>query len=193
MQPLTKRLMVWAAVVAVILLIPLILTIRDGGVEGGGWNWTFFDFVFMGILLYGAALAYELVARKMSNSAYRAAVGLAVVTAVLLVWINAAVGIIGDDDGVNLLYFGVLAIGAIGALIVRFKPQGMFRALFAMALAQFLVPVIALFVWPPAVISWAPGVAQVFILNSVFALLFVGSGLLFRRASATRWGSFSAR
>src|SRR3989344_4880323 len=109
MQPLTKRLMVWAAVVAVILLIPLILTIRDGGVEGVGWNWTFFDFVFMGILLYGAALAYELVARKMSNSAYRAAVGLAVVTAVLLVWINAAVGIIGDDDGVNLLYFGVLA------------------------------------------------------------------------------------
>lgn len=179
--------MVWAFVVALILLIPLVLTIRDGGVEGVGWNWTFFDFVFMGALLFGSALTYELVARKMSNGAYKIAVGLAVVTAVLLVWINGAVGIIGDGDldSPNGMYFGVLVIGGIGALIARFKPPGMARALFAMALAQFLVPVIALFIWSPAVISWAPGVVQVFGLNAVFVMLFVVSALLFRRASAT--------
>ena len=33
MQNITKRLIVWAVVVAFILLIPLILTIRDGGVS----------------------------------------------------------------------------------------------------------------------------------------------------------------
>src|SRR3989338_3904266 len=103
MQNITKRLIRWAVIIALILLIPLVLTIRDGGVEGVGWNWTFFDFIFMGTLLFGAGLVYELIARKMSNSAYRAAVGVAVVTAVLMVWINAAVGIIGDGDFPNAM------------------------------------------------------------------------------------------
>jgi len=187
MQNITRRLIVWAIVVALILLIPLVLTLLGSGVDGEGWHWTFFDFVFMGTLLYGSALTYELVARKMSNGAYRAAVGVAVVTAVLLVWINAAVGIIGDGDldSPNGMYFGVLAIGLVSAFIARFKPHGMARALFAMALAQFLVPVIALIFWPPPVISWAPGVVQVFGLNAIFAMLWIGSALLFRRASAT--------
>lgn len=184
-QNLVKGLIRWAVIVAFILLIPLVLTIRDGGVEGVGWNWTFFDFVFMGTLLFGAALTYELIGRMVSNAAYRAAVGLAVVTAVFLVWINAAVGIIGDGDldSPNAMYFGVLIIGVIGALIGRFRPQGMARALVATAIAQFLVPVIALFIWSPETTSWAPGVLKVFCLNAVFVALFVGSALLFRRAS----------
>lgn len=175
--------MVWAFVVALILLIPLVLTIRDGGVEGVGWNWTFSDFVFMGALLFGAGLVYELVARKMSNGAYRAAVGLAVVAAVLLVWINGAVGIIGDGDldGPNGMYFGVLAIGSIRALIARFRPHGMARALFMMAIAQALVPVIALVIWKSAFFD-PPGVLGVFALNAFFVLLWVVSALLFRNA-----------
>ena len=186
MQNITRRLSVWAVVVALILLIPLVLTLLGSGVDGEGWHWTFFDFVFMGTLLFGAGLVYELVARKMSNGAYRAAVGVAVATAVLLVWVNAAVGIIGDGDldSLNGMYFGVLAVGFIGALIARFEPRGMARALFAMALAQALVPVIALIISNPD--TWGPpGVLGVFVLNSFFALLFVGSALLFRRASAT--------
>ena len=46
------------------------------------------------------------------------------------------------------MYFGVLAVGFIGAFIARFQPRGMARALFATAVAQALVPVIAL--------SWVP-------------------------------------
>jgi len=176
MQNITKRLSVWAVVVALILLIPLVAMQFTEEV-----NWDLFDFAFMGTLLFGSALTYELIARKMSNVAYRAAVGVAVVTAVLLVWINGAVGIIGDGP-VNLMYFGVLAVGLIGALIARFRPRGMARALFATALAQFLVPVIALIIWKP---DFAPGVLKVFGLNAFFVMLFVGSALLFRRASAT--------
>lgn len=178
--------MIWAVIVALILLIPLVLTLLGSGVDGEGWHWTFFDFVFMGTLLFGSSLTYELVARKMSNGAYRAAVGLAVVTAVLLVWINAAVGIIGDGDldSPNGMYFGVLAVGFIGALTVRFRPHGMSRALFATAFAQALVPVIALIISDPD--TWGPpGVLGVFALNSFFVILFVGSALLFRRASVT--------
>jgi hypothetical protein len=192
MQNIRKRLMVWAFVVALILLIPLVLTIRDGGVEGVGWNWAFFDFVFMGALLFGAGLVYELVARKMSNGAYRAAVGLAVVAAVLLVWINAAVGIIGDGDldSPNGMYFGVLAIGFIGALIARFRPHGMARALFTMAIAQALVPVIALVISKPAFFD-PPGVLGVFVLNTFFVLLWVVSALLFRNAEKPATYSFT--
>src|SRR3989344_7469229 len=100
MQNFTKRLFMWAVAVVVLLLIPLVLTLLGSGVDEEGWHWTFFDFVFMGALLFGSALTYEFVARKMSNFAYRVAVGVAVVTVVLLVWINGAVGIIGDDEGV---------------------------------------------------------------------------------------------
>src|SRR3990170_3279949 len=90
-QNITRRLSMWAVIIALILLIPLVLTLLGSGVDGEGWHWTLFDFVFMGTLLFGSALTYELVARKMSNVAYRVAVGVAVVTAVLLVWINGAV------------------------------------------------------------------------------------------------------
>ena len=46
-----------------------------------------------------------------------------------------------------------------------------------------LVPVIALIVGAPA---FANGVVAVFGLHAFFAMLFVGSALLFRRASANR-------
>jgi hypothetical protein len=78
----------------------------------------------------------------------------------------------------------VLTVGFLGATIVRFEPHGMSRVLFAMAIAQALVPVIALIIWKSQ-ISWAPGMLGVFGLNAFFVMLFVGSALLFRRASAT--------
>ena len=80
-----------------------------------------------------------------SNTAYRSAVGVALAAAFILVWLSLGVGIIGaDGDPANLMYFGVLAVGIIGAVIARFQPHGMARALVATALAQALVAVIAL-------------------------------------------------
>ena len=106
--------------------------------------------------------------------------------AFLLVWINGAVGIIGNEGNpANLMYGGVLAVGIIGAMIARFQPQGMARALFAMALAQLLVPVIALIVWRRS-LDDAPGVVGVFMLNASFVMLFVVSALFFRRAARER-------
>src|SRR5688500_20220430 len=79
------------------------------------------------------------------NTTYRFAVGVAVGAAFILVWLSLGVGIIGKDgDPANLMYFGVLAVGIVGALIARFRPRGMARALFATALAQTSVAAIAL-------------------------------------------------
>jgi len=118
-QNITRRLIVWAVVVALILLIPLVAMQFTSEV-----NWTLSDFVFAGVLLFGAGLTYEL-ARKAGGIAYRAAVGVALAAAFLLVWINGAVGIIGNEDNpANLMYGGVLAVGIIGAMIARFQATG---------------------------------------------------------------------
>lgn len=171
-----------AAITALILLLPLLAMQFTDQV-----SWDLVDFAVAGTLLFGAGLAYELVARRADTNVYRAAFGLAVATALLLVWMNLAVGLIGSEDNpANLMYVGVVAIGFVGAVIARFRPQGMARALFATALAQALVPVIALLIRKPQASSAeaASGMALVIGVNALFVILFVASGLLFRRAGA---------
>jgi hypothetical protein len=165
-----------ALATAFILLLPLLaMQFTDEVV------WGLADFAVAGALLFGTGLTYELVARKGGNIAYRVAVGVALAAALLLVWLNLAVGVIGSEDNpTNLMYGGVLAVGIIGAIIVRFQSHGMARALFATALAQALVPVIALIIGTPQVTSVA-----VLGVNAFFVMLFVGSALLFLRASRT--------
>lgn len=144
-------------------------------------NWTWSDFVVAGGLLFGTGLTYLLVSRMGDSASYRLAVGVAVAAGLLLVWINLAVGIIGGDGNpANLLFGGVLAVATIGALVARFRPQGMAIAMFAAALTQFLVPLLAALIWKPGVNL---GMLQVLVFNTVFAGLWVASGWLFRRAS----------
>ena len=113
------------------------------------------------------------------GTAYRLGIGLAVTAAFLIVWMNAAAGLIGieDDDPANLLYVGVLAIGFFGAVIARFHPRGLAWALFATALAQAVVGAIALKLPNTA----SP--TQIVILHSVFVAMFAGAALLFRYAA----------
>ncbi len=177
MTKLNKNIIRMALVTGFILLIPLVAMQFTDEVD-----WSLGDFVVAGVLLFGSGLTYELVARKGGTIAYRAAVGVAIAAALLLIWINLAVGLIGSEDNpANMLYLGVLYIGLIGAIIARLKPRGMARVLFAMGLAQFLVPVIALIIWKPS-FSEPPGVVGVFFLNAFFAMLFVVSALLFLHA-----------
>ena len=83
---------------------------------------------------------------KKYRTQYKFAFGLALLAVFLLIWINLAVGIIGDsEDLANLLYIGVIAIGFIGSIIARIKPKGMSRALIVTTGAQILVPIIVLF------------------------------------------------
>lgn len=178
-----RRLIGIMLAVAFILMIPLVAMQFTDEVA-----WTMGDFIVMGILLSGAGLTVEVAMRMTGNRAYRAGIGVAVAAGLILVWINLAVGLIGSEDNpLNTMYFGVLVIGFAGAIIAQFRPIGMARALFATAIAQALVPVIALFIGRPSVssIDALMGIVGVFALNSFFVMLFVGSALLFRRAGAT--------
>ncbi len=115
---------------------------------------------------------------------YRFAIAVALVAALMLVWLSLGVGIIGrDGDPANFMYLGVLAIGLFGAALSRLRPHGMSLTLFAMALAQALVAVIAL--TARLGLPWS-GPAEIIALNAFFVALFVGAGYLFRRASLPR-------
>jgi hypothetical protein len=160
----------------VILLIPVALTLL------ALWRWRPGALLLAVILLIGGVgLAYGLVTKgKLRNRAYRLAVGMALAAVLLLMWMNVAVGGILGDDPANMMYFGVLLVGFIGAVRARLEPPGMARALGATAFAMVLVPAIAWRIGTPA---FANGVVAVFGLHAAFAALFVGSALLFRKAA----------
>lgn len=154
---------------ALVLLLPLVAMQFTDEVA-----WDLTDFVVFGAMLAGACGTYELAARVTGNGAYRAAAGVALATAFLLVWINLAVGIIGNEGNpANLMFGGVLAVGILGAVVARFQPHGMARALVATALAQALVAVIALI----------EGFGHASILTGCFVALWLTSALLFRKAA----------
>ena len=115
------------------------------------------------------------------NATFRFACGLAIAAALLLAWLSLGVGIIGSDgDPANRMYLGVLAVGIVGTLIARFRPQGMARALLATALAQAVVAVIALAAGLGR--PWS-GPLELVLLNGFFVALFAGSAWMFSRAA----------
>ncbi len=170
-------------IAALVLLLPLVAMQFTDDVK---WDAT--DFAFAGALIVGTGVIFELAARRTNNNAYRGAVGVALAAALILIWINAAVGIIGSEDNpANLMYGGVLAVAIIGAVIARFKPAGMARTLFVTALAQTLVGVIALVA---GFGSTAPSFPQAIVfLSAFFAALWLLSAYLFRKAARehTSW------
>lgn len=164
---------------AVILLVPASAMLF----RAEGWAWSLGDFVAAWVLLAGVGLTYKLVARPARDPAYRLATALGLAGGLALVWINGAVGLIGSEDNpANLLYGAVLAVGGLGALAVRFRARGMARVLFVTGAVQLLVPVIAIVIRPD---DFGPGPVRIFILNTMFALLFAGAGLLYRRAATS--------
>jgi hypothetical protein len=148
-----------------------------------GWDWDVRVFLLVGAvgtLLFSMGLPCQMVIRNLGTTVYRVAVGVALVTAFVLVWGNF-VQAADDVNPAAMMYLVVPLVGIVGAATARFQPNGMARALFVTALAQALVLAIALSRNPP-VTSWTAPVWRGFGGNAVFFMLFVGSALLFRKA-----------
>lgn len=75
---------------ALILLVPLVSMQFTAEVD-----WDLFDFAVAGALLVGTGLMYVILSRKTSQPRQRVVVGLALAVALLLVWMELAVGILG--------------------------------------------------------------------------------------------------
>ncbi|MEA3063142.1 MAG: hypothetical protein QOJ94_2923 [Sphingomonadales bacterium] len=127
------RLALWGAL-AVLLSVPGIAMRLS---PGAGFNWSPMDFAVMGVLLGGVGLGVELVVRASSSLAWRAGAVVAVLSAFLTIWVNLAVGMIGNEDNpYNFIFLGVLALALAGALLARFRAAGMAKAMLAAAIAQ---------------------------------------------------------
>lgn len=162
---------------ALLLLLPLAAMQFTDEVD-----WSPGDFAFAAILFGGVGLVLELTFRRSAQVAYRCGVGVALAAAFLLIWINGAVGIIGDeDDPANLMYGVVLAVALVGAITPLFSAAGVARAMIAAACVQAMIAAIAFFAGLGA--HEPPGPGGILLLNGIFVALWLLSAALFRRAA----------
>ena len=84
------RLVAILTVATSILLIPLLAMNFSDEV-----NWSGMDFLVAGILLFGTGIAIEFVIRKITTKQYRILMIVSVLVALILVWMELAVGIFG--------------------------------------------------------------------------------------------------
>jgi hypothetical protein len=91
-RPLAHDLRRIALATAAILLVPLVAMRFTNEV-----NWTVGDFLVAGVLLGGTGLAYVLLARRTRQAKRRIAIGAALLVALVLVWVELAVGIFGTS------------------------------------------------------------------------------------------------
>ena len=152
-------------------------------------NWDLLDILVFSTMIAVVA-TIVVVARRARSATYRIAVTVAALGAFFLVWINGAVGIIGNEDNeANLLFFGVLAVAAFGSAIARFRARGMAIALYATTAAQVLVAAYAVTmqlgasgpIWP----------RDILMLTALFSAIWLMSGWLFNRAAAKERRLFS--
>ena len=157
---------VWAGTAAAIYLPLLALKLFDPQ------TWQMEDLPFTLVFLVSIGLIFELSVRTPSTRAYGTGATLALATAFLLTWSNLAVGLTGSEDNpINLIYFSVVAVAAVGAMLARLKPRGMAVAMAATAGGQIAAAIVAqtngFFTGP---------------LTLFFCALWLASGWLFRKA-----------
>jgi hypothetical protein len=115
--------------IATLLSLPAILD----------FPWTASDFIIMGVLLGSVGLGIEFLVRRSGSVFVRLGSIMVVLTAFLTIWVNLAVGMIGDDEPYNLLFAGVLLVALLGSLLVRLRPGSMVKVTLVAAFLQVAV------------------------------------------------------
>lgn len=165
------RMIGWAIPVA-LLMVPWLAR----------FPWSRSDFIVAGTIFAIVGAAFELAVRASGNTSYRLGAAAAIATAFLTVWINLAVGIIGNEDNpLNLMFFGVIGAALVGVIVARFKADGMARAMTVAGAIQALIG-IAVFILDAGATE-PPGRIGLLLLIEFFAGTWLLSAWLFRRAA----------
>ena len=128
----------WGSLLALLMLPALAMQMT------GEVNWTAVDFAFAAISLGFVGIVVELAARFARPGAPRIGYLIAGFTAFFTLWSNAAVGIIGDEDSVNIFFFLMVAAAILSAMVVRFRPGAMRWIAVLLAIGQYAVGIAAL-------------------------------------------------
>ncbi len=137
-------------------------------------NWTASDFIFAAMLLGIMGTTIELAARFARPGAARIGYILAGMTAFFTFWSNAAVGIIGDENSINVLFFVMVVAAILAAMIGRFRPGAMRWIAALLAIGQYAVGIAALTVMPGHPVEWG--------FLTIFAVLWLTAAWCFNRA-----------
>lgn len=86
-----NKILLIAVITAAILMIPLIAMQFTHEV-----NWTLFDFIVAGSLIFGTGLLLEYTLRKVTNRKQRIVFVVIIMLIFLLVWAELAVGVFGS-------------------------------------------------------------------------------------------------
>jgi hypothetical protein len=155
----------WGSLLAMLLLPALAMQLTYEV------DWTASDFVFAAILLGFVGTVIELAVRFVRSGKARIGYILAGLTAFLTFWSNAAVGIIGDDDSVNVFFFLMVMAAILAGMIVRFRPGAMRWIAALLAAGQYAVGIAALSMMPGHAVEWG--------FLTFFALLWLSAGWCF--------------
>ena len=170
------RALMWGGA-ALLLLLPLVAMQFTREV-----NWDGADFIFAAVMLGVACGTIEIAARTNPNAWYRAGAIVAVAASFLLIWVNGAVGFLGDEDNpANLMFLGVIVLAILGSFVVRFRAPGMAKTMTAAAAAQLLVALIGYFGGYAS--PGGAGVYEVVMGTTLFGGLWLLSAWFFRRVT----------
>lgn len=164
----------WGSLLALLMLPALAMQMT------GEVNWTAGDFVLAAILLGFVGTVVELAVRFARPGAPRVGYLIAGFTAFFTFWSNAAVGIIGDEDSVNVFFFLMVAGAILAAMVVRFRPKAMRWIAVLLATGQYGVGIASLRMMPGHAVEWG--------FLTVFALLWLTAAWCFNRAVVKRPG-----
>ena len=170
------RMFGWGFAVALLLLPFVAMQVGADGVD-----WSLGDFIVFGVMLGTVGGAFELAVRASGSWSYRGGAALALLAMFLVVWANLAVGIVGNENNPwNQLFFLALLIGLVGACVARFRAGGMSVAMLVTAASLMAAYAVARLSRPE---EFGAHLMVEFVGTSIFALLFLGSAAMFRKAA----------
>lgn len=114
--------------------------------------------------------------RSSDSRPYRAGVAVAVLASLGTVWTT-----IVRDDGNGIGFFMLIMAAVVGGFAAWFRPAGMARTMFGVAIMQILLGM--LLATAPSIASLPDGGARIILACGTFAALWLMSAALFRAAA----------
>ena len=137
-------------------------------------KWSGGDFLFAFLMLGSVGLAVELTVRVNPAWTYRAGMGIVLAACFLTIWINLAVGIVGNEDNpVNALFFLAPLAAIAGSVLGGFRAGGMVIVTILAAMVQVAV----------MLYIWVAGAGFPIGVTAFFSTLWLVAAGLFRQAA----------
>lgn len=114
--------------------------------------------------------------RANGSRTYSAGVGIAAVTSLLTVWTTVV-----RDDGNGMSFFMLVLAAMVGAFAAWFRPAGMARTMFGVAIMQVLLGIAN--ATAPVIANTPDGSSRALLFSGMFAALWLVSAALFRAAA----------